>query len=183
MKIAFLTASSSRVLESIPAIAEGDRVTVVDFSPGASLAPLCQTLRLHHIPFGSWDSLESSLPDYDLLLSYRLPRIIPMPTVARFRYGGINIHPSLLPKYRGANPWFQMYLNKDLEGGVTIHRIAETPDTGNILAQQPFSIFPDEPIPSAREKADCVAAALLTDVIARRLYLTEGTPQQGIPLS
>lgn len=183
MRIAFLTGSPSEVLASLPRIVEGGEVAVVDFSSDRQLGAHCHSPQLTHIPFVSWSDLETSLPDYDLLVSYRLPRIIPMKTVARFRFGGINIHPSLLPKYRGANPWFQMYLNKDLEGGVTIHRIAAIPDTGNILAQRPFPIFPDEPILSAREKADCVAAALLADVIVHRLYLTEGTPQPGIPLS
>lgn len=52
--------------------------------------------------------------------------------------GTINLHPSLLPKYRGPNPIFWTYYNMDMEGGVTVHYIDEGEDTGDIIYQETF---------------------------------------------
>lgn len=56
------------------------------------------------------------------------------------KYGTINIHPSLLPKYRGANPHFWFYYNMDMTAGVTLHFIDEHIDTGDIISQSAFPI-------------------------------------------
>lgn len=56
------------------------------------------------------------------------------------RYGFINFHPSLLPQYRGPNPFDWVLLNEDAETGVTFHRIVEKLDAGNILAQQKIAV-------------------------------------------
>jgi methionyl-tRNA formyltransferase len=56
--------------------------------------------------------------------------------------GAINLHPSLLPRYRGPNPYFWQSHQMDLEGGVTIHQIDEGIDTGDILLQRRFPIRP-----------------------------------------
>ena len=50
--------------------------------------------------------------------------------------GTINIHPSMLPDYRGPNPDFWQYINLEMEPGVTIHYIDEGEDTGDILRQE-----------------------------------------------
>ena len=59
--------------------------------------------------------------------------------------GAINLHPSLLPKYRGPDPIFWTYHDMDSEGGVTIHLIDEGADTGDILFQESFPIRPGMP--------------------------------------
>ncbi len=56
------------------------------------------------------------------------------------KYGGINAHGSYLPDYRGAIPWFWQYYNMEKEGGVTVHRLAEKEDQGEILVQEKFPI-------------------------------------------
>lgn len=56
------------------------------------------------------------------------------------RYGTINLHPSLLPKYRGPNPDFWMYYNMDLNPGVTVHYIDKGEDTGDIIYQASYEI-------------------------------------------
>ena len=55
-------------------------------------------------------------------------------------YGTLNLHPSLLPKYRGPNPWFWMYYNMEKKGGVTLHFIDDSEDTGDIVYQEEFNI-------------------------------------------
>jgi methionyl-tRNA formyltransferase len=49
-------------------------------------------------------------------------------------YGAINFHPSMLPKYRGPAPLFWQFRDADLDGGLTIHRIAAGADTGDVVA-------------------------------------------------
>ena len=50
----------------------------------------------------------------------------------------INIHPSLLPKYRGLNAYEKSYYNGDMESGITIHYVDSGIDTGNIILQGKF---------------------------------------------
>jgi methionyl-tRNA formyltransferase len=56
------------------------------------------------------------------------------------RLGAINLHPSLLPKYRGPLPYFWQSYEMDLDGGITIHQIDQGIDTGDILIQARFPI-------------------------------------------
>ena len=54
----------------------------------------------------------------------------------------INAHPSLLPKYRGPNPYFWVIKNQEQESGITLHLMDEGYDTGAILAQDIVKIYP-----------------------------------------
>ena len=54
--------------------------------------------------------------------------------------GAINVHPSLLPQYRGPNPLFWQYYYGDLHAGVSVHQIDVGADTGDILRQASFEI-------------------------------------------
>ena len=56
----------------------------------------------------------------------------------------INCHPSLLPKYRGPNPYAQVILNGETKTGVTFHLVDENYDTGAILSQTEVEIKPDD---------------------------------------
>ncbi len=53
---------------------------------------------------------------------------------------GVNLHPSLLPLYRGVYPWLWQFYHQETEGGWTAHLLDEGLDRGPILAQQPFPI-------------------------------------------
>ena len=177
MRIALLTCAYSDVIERIERIIEPDNFLVIDFSTDHVVLRACRNMHIMHIQFSSWKQIEKHLSDFDLLVSYKLNKIIPMDIICRLKFGGINIHPSLLPKYPGLNPWFQMYYNMDLNAGVTIHKITERPDSGNIIAQHSFRIEPGLPLPVAIRNADNIAANLITDVIANRLFLNPGTKQ------
>jgi methionyl-tRNA formyltransferase len=59
------------------------------------------------------------------------------------KYGCINLHPSLLPKYRGLSPQHWPIINGDDETGITIHFINENIDTGDIILQHKIKIEPD----------------------------------------
>ena len=60
------------------------------------------------------------------------------------KIASINAHPSLLPKYRGPNPYFWTIRNQEQESGVTFHLIDDGFDTGSILAQEIVKIYPSD---------------------------------------
>ncbi|MFD7954998.1 methionyl-tRNA formyltransferase [Streptomyces ardesiacus] len=100
---------------------------------------------------GSSEGLGTSLRGYDLDLlvcygfSWRLPRwLLRLP-----RYGVLNIHSSILPKYRGPAPVLWAIRNGDPELGVTVHRMDEDFDTGPVLAQQGGVPLPDDVTPQS----------------------------------
>ena len=79
--------------------------------------------------------------------------------------GAYNIHPTLLPKYSGLNPWEDIFKNNKKISGVTIHRITEKVDMGEIICQQEFVIETTDNILTARYKADRIAAVMINGFI------------------
>ncbi len=80
----------------------------------------------------------------DVLILHQAP-ILPRDIFSIPRLGTLNIHPSLLPKYRGSNPYFWMYVNMDMTAGITLHYIDDNIDTGDIVIQRQYEIKPGTP--------------------------------------
>jgi methionyl-tRNA formyltransferase len=78
----------------------------------------------------------------------------------------LNVHPSLLPRWRGAAPVERAILAGDDETGVTIHETVKELDAGPILAQRAFAIEGDDDAGAVFAKAAALAADLLGDVLA-----------------
>jgi methionyl-tRNA formyltransferase len=78
----------------------------------------------------------------------------------------LNVHPSLLPRWRGAAPVERSILAGDTETGVTIHETVEALDAGPIAAQRAFPIEPDDDAGAVYARSAEVAAELLSDVLA-----------------
>ncbi|MBI2098436.1 MAG: methionyl-tRNA formyltransferase [Candidatus Wildermuthbacteria bacterium] len=76
----------------------------------------------------------------DLIVVGFYGNILPKEVLAKPKHGALNVHPSLLPKYRGPTPVLFTILNGDSETGVTIIKMDEEVDHGPILAQQKFFI-------------------------------------------
>jgi methionyl-tRNA formyltransferase len=76
----------------------------------------------------------------DILVSFAYGKIFGPKFLALFPLGGINIHPSLLPAYRGPTPIPQAILNRDRETGISIQRLAPEMDSGDILVQEAFPL-------------------------------------------
>lgn len=74
----------------------------------------------------------------DVLISIGFPRLVPAATTAAFRCGGLNLHPSMLPAYRGPFPFHAIVRDRAAgrHGGMTLHRMADAFDTGDIVAQE-----------------------------------------------
>ncbi len=88
------------------------------------------------------------------------PEILAIPT-----RGALNVHPSLLPKYRGASPIQAAILNGERETGVTIMQLDEELDHGPVLAHQKISLAPRETTPTLTEKLAQLGGKLLTETI------------------
>ena len=79
----------------------------------------------------------------------------------------INVHPSLLPAYRGPNPYLQTIKHLEKYSGVTFHLLDENFDTGPILAQQKVDILPCDTGKELKEKTVFAARILMTEVLKR----------------
>jgi len=77
----------------------------------------------------------------------------------------LNVHPSLLPRWRGAAPVERTILAGDEETGVTIHETVEALDAGPIAAQESFAIAPEDDAGSVFARSAEVAARLLDSVL------------------
>lgn len=106
--------------------------------------------------------LKSLKADLQIVVAFRmLPEIVwNMPPL-----GTINLHGSLLPKYRGAAPIHWAVINGETETGVTTFKLKHEIDTGDILLQESFPIGPDENTGSVHDKMKEIGAELLVKTI------------------
>ena len=84
----------------------------------------------------------------DLLVLAFVTQFVPKEMIELSTHGGINYHPSLLPKYRGGSAINWAVINGEKETGVTIHQIDEGVDTGPIVLQEKVDIDPDDTVKS-----------------------------------
>jgi methionyl-tRNA formyltransferase len=122
----------------------------------------------------------------DLLVSFAYGRIFGPRFLGLFPLGGINVHPSLLPRYRGPSPIQEAILRRDAVTGVTVQRIAAETDTGNILGRETIALTGRETAETLSETAAAVGAGVLQKVLedlAAALRsgsaVPEGLPQAG----
>ena len=81
------------------------------------------------------------------------------------KIASINAHPSLLPKYRGPNPYFWTIKNCEQESGVTFHLIDSGYDTGAILAQEPVKIYPSDTGESLKQRTVLTARGTVCELL------------------
>jgi len=101
----------------------------------------------------------------DLLVVVAYGRILPQAMLDLPRFGGVNVHASLLPKYRGAAPIQWAILNGDVETGVTIMKMAAGLDSGDILSRRSVPIFPEDNSAALHERLAVLGAELLVPTI------------------
>ena len=106
-------------------------------------------------------------PDY--LFSFYYRQMIPMSVLNLAKIAPLNMHGSLLPKYRGRVPINWAVLHGETETGATLHVMAEKPDAGDIVAQQAVAIGPDETAGEVFANVTTAAAQTLAGVLPRLL--------------
>ena len=112
-------------------------------------------------------------PDAVIVIAYG--QLIPASMLGEPRLGWINLHASLLPKYRGAAPINWAIVNGESTTGITTMRIEEGLDTGPILQQIEMHIGPDETAPELSARMAETGAPLVIETL-KRLERGEITP-------
>ena len=125
---------------------------------------------------GSSDELIKELaPDIIVVVAYGC--IIPPQLLHVAKYGCINLHVSLLPKYRGSAPIQWAVLNGDEGTGVTIMQLDEGLDTGDILMEEPVTIGPEETSGELFDRVSAVGAGTLVTAL-EKIEAGELTPRK-----
>jgi methionyl-tRNA formyltransferase len=111
------------------------------------------------------DKLTALKPDIIVVAAFG--QILPQAILEMPRYGCLNIHPSLLPKYRGVSPVPAAILNGDEFTGVSVMMLDRGVDTGPVLVQVQVSITGWDTTSSLTEKLSRVGAQLLLEILPR----------------
>jgi methionyl-tRNA formyltransferase len=113
----------------------------------------------------------------DLIISTSFPWRIPQGVLDLPRLGAINLHPSLLPKYRGTMTPVWTLLNGERTSGVTAHRMLADFDTGPILAQAAVEVGDDDNLGDYMQSIFAVAPAVFETALRRVIAGDPGEPQ------
>lgn len=100
-----------------------------------------------------------------LIVSAAYGRMIPSAFLSAAPEGGINLHPSLLPRWRGAAPIAWALIAGDRETGLTVHRLIDRLDAGEIFARETFPIAPDDDGQTLAARLAPAGARLLRSVV------------------
>lgn len=126
------------------------------------------------------DAIQPLQPD--LLVTASFGQKIPTETINEARFGGLNVHPSLLPRWRGADPVPWAIMTGDHQTGVTIVTLAENFDEGKIIAQKKIPILPTDTTETLYPKLFIIGADLLIQVLATFKGVSfQGSPQGPSP--
>ena len=101
----------------------------------------------------------------DMIFSFYYRNLLSEKILATARLGAYNLHGSLLPKYRGRAPLNWVLVNGERETGVTLHRMVERADAGDILAQERIAIAEDDDAMSLHHKLVACATTLLASCL------------------
>ena len=109
------------------------------------------------------DLIQQLAPELIAVAAYG--RILPVDILEYPAYGCINVHSSLLPKYRGSAPIHWAILNGDQQSGVTIMHMVKAMDAGDIIAQATTPIDPNETVETLHDRLAQMGAKLLVEVV------------------
>lgn len=137
--------------------------------------PVKDVTKKLNIPFIEANKLDGDIenklkelnPDFFIVEDYGL--IMPKSVLRIPKYAPLNIHHSLLPKYRGPSPAPAAILNGDKISGVTIIKMDETVDTGDILSQKEYTLTDTETTDSLLTSLNEIGGQLVIEVINQYL--------------
>ena len=115
--------------------------------------------------------------DADVIVVASYGQIIKEEILYMKKYHSINIHASLLPKYRGAAPVQAAIINEDKITGITLMKMAKGLDTGNILMIRELPISDDDTAETLTMKLSNLGAQMITEYLNNLNELDEGTVQ------
>jgi len=144
--------------------------------------PVFQPERLRTIE--AIEHLRAWMPD--LIVVAAFGQILPPAVLELPRFGALNVHSSLLPRWRGATPIQAALLAGDAVTGVTIMQMDAGLDTGPILAQREIPIYPDETAGELEERLAQLGAELLLEILPAYLsgeLQPRPQPEEGVTLT
>ncbi|MEO6422250.1 MAG: formyltransferase [Candidatus Nitrotoga sp.] len=116
----------------------------------------------------------------DFLFSFYYRDMFKCELLAIPKYGALNMHGSLLPKYRGRVPVNWAIIKGEAETGATLHFMTEKPDNGAVLAQQAVPILPDDTAFEVFQKVTVAAEIVLNDCLPALLAGTAKPVKQDL---
>lgn len=149
------------------------------------VAALAQTLGLpvltpEHLDSAARDQVKALNPD--ILVCFAYGHIFGPKFLECFKYGGINLHPSLLPKYRGCTPVPAAIINGDKQTAATIQTLSLKMDEGDILAQKIIDLNGSETTGSLLDTSAKEGEKLICDLLntaSQTGKMPQGKPQSG----
>lgn len=192
MKILFLGGSEFS-LESLKALCQAGHEVVgvvcqedkpnlrgnkIEISPVKAFAQRegLKVFQFKKIKDGGAEVLKKLKPDLLVVVSYG--QILPQEIINLAPLGIINVHASLLPKYRGCSPIISAILNGEKKTGVTIMRIVKEVDAGDMLLQREVEILEDDNAKTLSERLSKAGAELLVEAVKQiEAGITVETPQ------
>lgn len=108
--------------------------------------------------------------------NYKVPKVL----LDSVKDGFINIHPSLLPEYRGPNPYSSVIMNGEAQTGVTLHFMDEAFDTGDIIAQKTMPVAAIETMGTLFNRLNVLGLDMLLETLQK--YETEPLARQKQPV-
>lgn len=170
------------------------KVTAVITTPPAPMGkaktltanPVQQLAEQHHLSvFTPSDLNDQALaqlpPPPDLLVTAGYGKLLPLTWLQYPRHSAINIHFSLLPKYRGANPAEWALLRGETHSGVTVMEMSPQFDTGGLIAQLTTTLTPTDTRVSVYQRLYELAASHISEILPS--YLETKLPPQPQPPS
>lgn len=136
-------AFSNVVLQSLISAGHHVKLVITPWYDNLVYKKLEHTCAQNNIPFSrnkkinsneTIQQIKEANPDLGVIAHFE--RLIKQPIIEIPRLGFINLHPSLLPDYRGMAPQHWPIINREKETGITVHYVDETADTGNIILQR-----------------------------------------------
>lgn len=156
---------------------EEDVVGVVS-TKGSNIAAYARKNNLNYLEYSDPDlkeKLKNLEADLFVVVAFK---ILPEEIYDMPKFGSINLHPSLLPKYRGAAPINWAIINGEEKTGVTIFKLTSLVDSGLILKQEEVDILPGETSQSLQDRLMKIGGDLLLDVV-KNIENLEGKEQVG----
>jgi methionyl-tRNA formyltransferase len=124
--------------------------------------PVYQPSRIKKDP-AALEKLQDIQPELNVVVAYG--QIIPSSIIYLPKFNSLNVHFSLLPKYRGASPVQWALLNGEEKTGITIFELNEKMDEGDILAQEELDILPSENAAELETRLAQIGAELIAEII------------------
>jgi methionyl-tRNA formyltransferase len=159
---------AGRTLKSLPCAV---KVAAVELG-----LPVHQPLKVRNGEFADW--LRAQHADLGVVLAYG--RILPKDVLAAPRLGCVNLHASLLPKYRGAAPIQRALANGETVTGVSLMQMDEGLDTGPVFSRRSLPIAEDWDAGTLTEKMAALCAEMVSEELPRVFEGASTVPQDSL---